>query len=196
MENPTGVAAGKPVAYGKSQIRKGFAALQLVCGRPSRPYTLSMSRSCHRLTADRNASPGVSTFTTCLCLQGLVLSQSRLGCAGSDTVSGQTLPAGQHPGTALRRNMQYERGPYISGSEQPSSPLGSKGGATQYETSHKTGALNGSASGVATAGLRTGVEGVDVKQGEVIDRKFYTGREERPQEQVLGKALPLSARIE
>ena len=104
--------------------------------------------------------------------------------AGTENVASQNVSAGQHPGTALRRDMQYERGPVVSGGiPEAGGGLQSKAGATQYESAHKAGYQNGS----ATDAITTGVAGVDVKQGEVIDRKFYTGREERPQEQVLGK---------
>lgn len=44
---------------------------------------------------------------------------------------------------------------------------------------------NGKGNGVPL----TGVRGGDVKPGEIIDRKFYTGTENRPQEQALGNMV-------
>ena len=61
-----------------------------------------------------------------------------------------------------------------------------KTGAAEYQAGHKTGLQNGDA---ISAKVQTGVKGVDVKQGEIIDRKYYTGVEARPQEQVLGRQL-------
>ena len=106
--------------------------------------------------------------------------------AGNDNAFGQNVSGSQQPGTTLQRDMQYERGPLIgSGNNETSSGLQSKAGATGYETGHNVDPQNGD---VVSAGVQTGVKGVDnVKQGEVIDRKFYTGREARPQEQALGK---------
>ena len=41
--------------------------------------------------------------------------------------------------------------------------------------------------GTGTGLSASGVRGLDVQPGEVIDRKYYTGTENRPQEQALGK---------
>lgn len=41
--------------------------------------------------------------------------------------------------------------------------------------------------GTTTGLSASGVRGLDVQPGEVIDRKYYTGVEDRPQEQALGK---------
>ena len=54
------------------------------------------------------------------------------------------------------------------------------------ETSRESGYTGtGTGSGLSASGVR----GLDVQPGEVIDRKYYTGTENRPQEQALGKVL-------
>ena len=54
------------------------------------------------------------------------------------------------------------------------------------ETSRESGYTGtGTGSGLSASGVR----GLDVQPGEVIDRKYYTGTENRPQEQALGKFL-------
>ena len=82
-------------------------------------------------------------------------------------------------------DMHYERGPVVSsGPVVDSSGLEGKAGAAEYEIGHKNASQNGRA---IPAGVQTGVKGVDVKQGEIIDQKYYTGLENRPQEQALGR---------
>ena len=89
------------------------------------------------------------------------------------------IPVGTDPnfccsvGTAA---LQYENG---TGSQQKISDRSAVAGA---------GSNNYNGNTEDTSHVPTGVKGVDVKAGEVIHRNYYTGVEDRPQEQVLGKS--------